>query len=256
MVLFHKTNIELWEDFQKLMAGSDEKKKEIVKDDYKFLQTLRDSPLINHDKTKFYCLGNAFTRVQYNEIEWAYRLFYSMENYLPGDVKEFPAFNYAQNFGAFQQAFSNSAKDGFYFFRAIPDLVFIKSVDSSAATSTAMYVFEEVDLLEIKNGGDKLTIPKHNKAPAAFAQLVAGLHTMAVAKIIKELDKNKVPRDIFCKGLLVNKRTSMFFFQLQANLSELANSEMNVHYSQLKGENFDNELTLPLVCAGIKKLTE
>ena len=179
-----------------------------------------------------------------------------MENYLPGDVKEFPAFNYAQNFRAFQQAFSNSAKDGFYFFRVIPDLVFIKSVESSAATSTTRYVFEEVHLLEIKNGGDKLAIPKHNEAPAAFAQLVAGLHTLAIAKIIKELDKNEIPRDICCKGLLVNKRTSMFFFQLKANLSELANSEMNAHYSQLEGENLDNELTLPLVCAGIKKLTK
>ena len=45
MVPFHKTNFKLWEDFQKLMARSDEKKKEIVKDDYELLQTLRDSPL-------------------------------------------------------------------------------------------------------------------------------------------------------------------------------------------------------------------
>ena len=80
--------------------------------DYELLQAVHNSPLLKHDKMKFYCLGNAFTHVQYNEIKLAHRLFYCMENHLPNNVTEFPAFNYVQNFGAFQQAF----------FHAVPDL--------------------------------------------------------------------------------------------------------------------------------------
>ena len=107
--------------------------------------------------------------------------------------------------------FSFSSTHTMYHFHAVPDLTFIKKADT---------VNDETDLLEVKNGG-RLCTSRTSDAPNAFAEVVGGLHFLAVAKIISAL-KNKENIDrICCKGLLLNRTTNMFLFTLTANVNKL-----------------------------------
>jgi len=241
---FYKTNDELLDYYKNIMDGTNEAKKSAIKDDYESLKEIKSSwPFKKHDATKFHCLGRAFDHDQYKEPDWAARLYYSLEDRLPINIVVHPTYAFANNFGALQNVFSCSSTHTMYHFRAVPDLM---------AANTAMYIFDETDLLEVKNGG-KLCTSRTSKAPDAFAEVVGGLHFLAVAKIINALKNKKSVTRVCCKGLLLNRTTNMFLFTLTANVSELTCAELNVEYSKLSS-NCSSELTLGLICAGISKL--
>ena len=66
------------------MDGNNEAKKRAIKDDYESLKEIKSCwPFKKHDTTKFYCLDRAFDYDQYKELEWATRLYYSLEDKLP-----------------------------------------------------------------------------------------------------------------------------------------------------------------------------
>ena len=114
---FNKTNIDLWEDYGRIMTGNDEEKKKVIEDDYKLLKSIHSSSLVgNHYETKFHCLSLSFRRERYHEKEWEARLYYSIKDKLPDHVSVLPAYKYSQQFNPFQQTFSDCAKDNLYFF--------------------------------------------------------------------------------------------------------------------------------------------
>ena len=114
----------------------------------------------------------------------------------------------------------------FYYFRAVPDLMFTKRTDASVAESV-VYVCDDTDLLEIKTGG-RLQYTKQSDIPKAFAQMVGGLHFIATAKAIKAL---KIPKEVSSNGLLVNKKDGMTFFTLKADIAVLSHARFTVEYS-------------------------
>ena len=249
---FYKTNDELLGYYENIMSGSNEAKKDAIKDDYETLKEIKCTwPFKKHDKTKFHCLGRAFDREQYKELEWAARLYYSMEDKLPINVVVHPSYTFSNNFGALQNVFSCSSTHTIYHFRAVPDLTFIKK-GMVVTADTAMYVYDETDLVEVKNGG-RLCTSRTSEAPDAFAEVVGGLHFLAVAKIINALKNKESVDKVCCKGLLLNRTTNMFLFTLTANVSELTCAELNVGYNKLNS-NCSSELTLGIVCTGISKL--
>ena len=176
LVPFYKTNDELLGYYENIMNGSNEMKKDAIKEDYENLKEIKCTwPFKKHDKTKFHCLGRPFDHEQYKETEWAARLYYSMEDKLPMNVVVHPSYAFSNNFGELQNVFSFSSTHTMYHFRAVPDLTFIKKADT---VNNEM----DTDLLEVKNGG-RLCTSRTSEAPNAFAEVVGGLHFLAVAKI-------------------------------------------------------------------------
>ena len=213
MLPFYKTNAELMEYYTRTMSSSDIIKQDAVRDDFMKLKEVEKAESYDkHFETKFHCLGDAFKYKQYRETDWAARLFYSIKDKLPRNTTAHPSYKYHNHFGALQQLFScNSSAMKFYYFRSIPDLVITKTRETASdGEAGALYVVDnEEDLIEIKNGG-RFVYTKTSDIPNAYAQLVGGLHFLAMTKIIRSVTTNKkLPKDISCKGLLINKKTSM-----------------------------------------------
>ena len=248
MAPFYKTNHHLMDYYKNIMNGRDDGKKQAIRGDFESLSKIQANPVLMHHGTKFHCMGHAFdVEYNYSEVEWTERLHHSIERKLPSEINVFPSYQYAQHFKIFQKTFSLT-KDVFFYFRSVPDLVFMKCESTSS-----MYVTE--DIVEIKSQ-DVLTTPKNSDIPNAYAQIVSGLHTMAIMTIIRQLRKDIVLKEISCKGLLVIKKTSMFLFTLKASLSEVSKAGLNVSYSEIKKcESSEDDLPLGLICAGITLLT-
>ena len=159
-------------------------------------------------RTKFHCLGHPFELKDYDDKDFAARLYHSIKEKMPANIQINPSYKFARNFQSLQEIYSTSSPK-FYYFCAVPDLMFTKRTDASVAESV-VYVCDDTDLLEIKTGG-RLQYTKQSDIPKAFAQMVGGLHFIATAKAIKALKNRTIPKEVSSNGLLVNKKDGMTF---------------------------------------------
>lgn len=246
---FHMNNIDLLEHYEEVMEEGNEMEKEAVQNDFVTLKCIKDSTTpTDHHGTKFHCLGLPFSPAEYREVALAERLYFSLKEYLPNHIKPHPAYNYRSAFASLQEVFSSLPTCKFYFFRAVPDIIFSKSVTREASDA----VFIENQLLELKPGG-RLAYTKLSEVPNAFSQIVAGLHFLATARIIKAIRKQENVTKVVSKGLLINVKNAMTFITLTATVGTLCHSQMSLTYSDAKFHK--NELALAVVCQGIKSLS-
>ena len=214
MLPFYKSNSDLMSYYTHIMNGRDETKKEAINDDYLALVGIEQEPVVGkHQDTKFHCLGGPIdgTETDYKELDWATRLYYSIRQKLPEGVSVCPVYRYANNFRTLQKLYSSNAISRYYHFKAIPDMIFSKRPVAGAA----LYLCDEIELLEIKPGG-RLQQTRTSDIPNAYAQVVGGLHFLAVAHIIRSIMNNRNLGEVSCKGLLVNRKSSLTFFNFKS----------------------------------------
>ena len=88
----------------------------------------------------------------------------------------------------------------FFYFRGAPDFIF-----TTKKSSGSVCIYED-DIVELKH--DKLPIPKDRvlNLPNAVAQLVCGLHFLAVAKVVRSIINETPAAEFKCKGLLIKSK--------------------------------------------------
>ena len=255
---FHLTNPELLALYDKIQRSSDEIRKRNVQERRTTLQDIAENRSFNHENTSFHCTGHPIKYTNYKEIDWTIRLFHSIKTNLPRGVHVKPSYNYANNhsFSALQQQFSFSTATSVYFFRGAPDLVFIKKKTSDASVLVSEDTEVEAELLELKQGYS--TMPRNASAVANYpnvaGQVIAGLHFLTVAKVLKSIATNKgVPRQVKSRGLLVKRKDTMSLYTFIANVNNtgLASTQVKIQdLYMLEG------FTLAHLCAGIQLLVD
>lgn len=96
----------------------------------------------------------------------------------------------------------------YFFFRSIPDLIFLKNESTSS-----IYIAKE-QILEIKPPEDNRT-PKKSCTPNAHTQLVSGLHTMAILKVRRLRKGISADTPVVCKGILIIKKQQCYCLHLK-----------------------------------------
>ena len=214
--------------------------------DYITLKSIKDNNT-PYSNTKFHCSGPAFksnSTIQYKETDWAIRLFHCIKDKLPSDVTAEDGCRYrAGEFKDLQEIYSTMPKSHYYYFTAIPDIIFSKVARPTAGPSSAVIriATEKTDIVEVKGGGH-LSGPRTSGVPHALAQIVSSLHVLAAAAILKALTKNVILNNVLCKGLLINRKESMVMCKLEAKISALDSSEFTLSYSSIEMDDFHMSL--------------
>lgn len=157
------------------------------------------------------------------KLDWTARLYYCLVGHLPPDVKLYDSYEYKQRFKALQELFSMRKGSSLYFLCAVPDLILKKNTVSSSVPSTssacsAMYIDETLDILEIKG---QSSTGRTEEFPHAYAQIFAELHFLTTAFMLKELKADRVPTNINCNGLLINKSGQIILFRLMTTIGTI-----------------------------------
>ena len=216
---FQFTNSELLAFYQSIVAGSDENRKRSIAQKYEELKTISHEAF-GHENSCFHCSGHPIDHVNYKELDWTIRLFYSVKDNLGTNFSVRPSYNYASNysFPSFQQQISSCPVSGVYPFKGAPDLLFTKRRE---AADVSLLMAHEIELFDLKQG--YLTMPKVSVSglPNVAGQIIAGLHFLTVAKIMRSIMvDNKVPENVRSRGLLVKRKDTMSLFSLSVNVKE------------------------------------
>lgn len=180
------------------------------------MQAITRDPSHGHENTYFHCTGDAITHTNYEEFDRTTSLFYLIKGNVPQHINVKASYSYvgSNSFLTLQQQLSTCSAPGVYQFRGAPDLPFIKKL-----TDTSLLISDdgEAELLELKQ--DYLPMSKNTSAAANYpniaGQVVAGLHFLTVAKMLKSTATNKgVPNQVKSRGLLVKRKDAMFLYTL------------------------------------------
>ena len=130
-------------------------------DDFEVLKSIRDNNL-PHVNTKFHCSGAPFKlgTPQYKELDWATRLYHCIKFKLPENVTVEDTCRYrGGDFKDMQETYSTIPESHYYYFTAIPDLVFTKKVvctqaypstsDTAVSLSVTATESEYTDIIEV-----------------------------------------------------------------------------------------------------------
>ena len=242
-------NQELLTFYNAIQEGDDDAKQEAITEDFSLLQKIQEDPLMCHENTKFHCSGHPFSCTQYRETDWTIRLHYSLKDQLPSNVYLRKSYAYGTNFPALQEIYSLQPSPVFFYFRGAPDFIFTTKKSSG---SVCMY---EDDIVELKH--DKLPVPKDRvlNLPNAVAQLIGGLHFLAVAKVTRcIMDRSEVPEEFYCRGILIKRKDQMTLYTLSVNLGTVMDCKLEVTSKDLHTNG--TVLTLGHVCKALAKLYE
>ena len=174
--------------------------------------------------------------IQYEETDWAIRLFHCIKDKLPSDVMAEDGCRYrGGEFKDLQEIYSTMPKSHYYYFTTIPDIIFSKVVRSTAGPSSAVIriAAEKTDIVEVKGGGH-LSGPRTSGVPHALAQIFSSLHVLAAAAILKALRKNVILNNVLCKGSERNR----WLCKLEAKISALHSSKFTFSYSEIEMDDF------------------
>ena len=206
---FHLMNSEVFTYYNDIMMGSNGEEKELIRGDFELLEKIKCDPnLIPHENTKFHCVGHPFKSISYREGDWSARLYYSIKNHLPDYTSVRFSHAYQYNFAGFQELLSHQTSPSFYIFRGVPDLVFTTRKTMSVSTSASLHMDDdEFESVEVKHG-DHLSTSREKPSglPNAAAQVVGTLHMLAASRVIRAVQKNTVPSQVKCKGLLLKRK--------------------------------------------------
>lgn len=235
-----------------------------ARSDLATLKSVRDNNL-PHANTKFHCSGPPFKlgTPQYKELDWATRLYHCIKGKLPENITVEDTCRYrGGDFKDLQEIYSTIPESHYYYFTAIPDLVFTKKVvctpPSTNSTTVALSVTttqstEYTDIIEVKNGG-LLSGSRADSTPHAVAQIFSSLHVLAIAAFLKALAQNVVLKDVLCKGLLLNRNEFMVLCTLRTTIGPLECSECTLSHTNIEVEEV--VMSIKDVCAAIMKLLQ
>jgi len=136
----------------------------------------------------------------YKEIDWTVRLFYSIKD----------------NIGTNFSLISSCPASGIYYFKGAPDLLFSKKAASDASL---LMSDDDIKLFDLKQG--YLSMPKVSVAglPNAAGQVIAGLHFLSVAKVLKSvMTHRKIPEIMKSRSVLVKRKDTMSLYTLTVNI--------------------------------------
>ena len=162
------------------------------------------------------------------------------------------------DFKDLQETYSTIPESHYYYFTAIPDLVFTKKVvctrahPSTSDTTVSLSVTttatesEYTDIIEVKNGG-LLSGSKADGTPHAVAQTFSSLHMLAIAAFLKALAQNVVLKDVLCKGLLLNRNEFMVLCTLRLKISSLESSECTLSCTNIEVEEVVMSIKMSVV---------
>ena len=175
---------------------------------------------------------------------------------LPNNVTLIPGSDFTSNFSGLQQLVSANESASYYYIKSVPDAIFVKKCSERGAGSepSVVHIYnDEGSLLELKPGG-RLPQTKSSNLHNGYAQAIGGLHTSAIAQMLKAIKDGTDLAEVKSKGVIINKKREIISLLLQARLNNLGHAELTVQYT--RREYCSEEMTLALVCKAIFELFE
>ena len=90
----------------------------------------------------------------------------------------------------------------------MPDAIFAKKCSEGGARPgpSIVHIYnDESSLLELKPGG-RLPQTKSNNLHNGYAQAIGGLHTLAIAQMLRAMKDGRNLAEVKSKGVIINKK--------------------------------------------------
>ena len=212
----------------------------------------------DHVDTCFHCNGfTTTTGWALPEDDWTRRLYHCLPKYLPSNSKMRLTYLEGKYFGALQSSYSKVSCARMYLFQGAPDVILtVKKEarfcirDSDTDDDDMDSVIHVITVYPLDSNSDtseddgviemaRASIPMAEVVPLPekVGQLVAGLHFLALAKIMRNLVvSNHIIKTAIVKGILVDKSNGVIHCQLVAKVSTaIAPVSIEVFYTDRNG---------------------
>ena len=195
----------------------------------------------------------------FQEDDWTKRL----SNSIPYCLKSIDRVKYScrdgPRFDVLQHQYSSILITEQYLFHGAPDVIIsshrhkllellvdvegdddsvLRTQDTSPRSSSS----SEDDVIEANRG--VMTVHRGMVLPEKLGQLIAAMHTLAIAKVIRGAIRGKRCDDVTVRGMVLDKSVGGFFCSLNVGLSEPNNPTK----LKIKCESFAEPLDAPKLC--------
>ena len=156
---------------------------------------------MKHDGTSFHSQGAPYTNSFDLDVkEWTVRLYYSLQPYVPQCATVKLTYDKGPEFSDYLFEYSHQTCSRIFYFQGAPDMIFTdetqKPIDltvSSDSDSSVVDICEAVACSEdddndglIEVGRAAIPVNPISHLPEKIGQVIAGLHFLATAKVIKK----------------------------------------------------------------------
>ena len=206
-----------------------------------------------HRDTCFYTNGLPDTTSwDLEENEWTCRLFHCLKRYLPETTSVHCSFGKGQMFADYQSLYSGTNFSGMYLFQGAPDLIATTHkpskletdvlIMSSDSDSSDPEIASSDSVVKAAEGGGywednsdsendttieltRATIPVNavTRLPEKLGELMAGLHFLLVAKIVRKVVQKKSRKisisEVAARGILVDKTNGIIHCHIEMPIS-------------------------------------